>query len=814
MRKGTREFREARAAGAEAVTVVDVLVDDDVVASNRPEQPQDSRIRILGDPRIVHDASRKVVSTISAVSLQIPDELVPRSTGNSALASANKPIYRISSGYRWNGQVETVPVGVFQQSNIVLENNGAGREVTATLVDLAAEMKLAPFWKPMSIPSGANRLELARDFLARVYPDLEINSPDIDIPVAAFEIEEDNKILDIIIDKLLRPINHHFYFDATGKPQIVPPFSAEEDPVLTFSSEETGDPKSRRFLKIRRGLPRDGMYNGFIMRVESTREADENGDTPEPFYAEAWADYVPSPMGYSQSMAEAEAPGAFPRIEISQTLTSQDDVNVATRLGANVLSLQPENVVAEIGFEPGLEVRDVIDLSDESIGLQGRFVIGKLERGLGPGPMNLSMYERRSGASAYFHSPNGADGHLAALGVTETKERDSISTRIGVVTAIDRSGRPPIYEVDGIRRMRYLSHSELIEVGDRVLWIPNGGAPYIEGTLAGPEAPTATPTSDWFYTGDAAANHPAIGFRFWQGNADPRGEALFDIGFDPEDVILAHVNSPQWISMSQQWARPVTITADGKAKITGMRPGAMFKLTTIVKNDTPPGGTPTYDYIATGNNEEGTPAGDHPILAVYHETGTLNSIGWRTGGGTGISPARFVAAHARVMVDGESRDLSLFSQHDRIYQTHGSTRVTTSGAIQGKPEFANKPYSLTIIYSAGSERHPVTPGASTLITDYLGKDNIGTQPEFQLLTFDTTFEGGNAWKPTGVDLIEHRGAAVLGTGDGYVVSAEMYSESQNRYRLADPLRGRYTHGKPGIGLVFLLKGSDTAQPVT
>jgi len=67
----------------------------------------------------------------------------------------------------------------------------------------------------------------------------------------------------------------------------------------------------------------------------------------------------------------------------------------------------------------------------------------------------------------------------------------------------------------------------------------------VRGKMASTRKTVATPTSDWYYTGDAAADHPAIGFRFWQGNADPNGNALFDVGFDPADVLIAHATSPE-----------------------------------------------------------------------------------------------------------------------------------------------------------------------------------------------------------------------------------------------------------------------------
>lgn len=816
MRRGTREYEQALAARADPLTVVEVLIDGDVVASNLARENSDSKLSVLGNPSITYDAGRKVMTTIGDMAVTISDELVPRNKGDSSLAPIQRADLRISSGFMWNGRAETLPVALFKIKNTKLRNSGAGRSVALTLVDRATELQKAPFKRPVSIPSGANRAHLVNELVQMVYPDLEVNAPDISIPLAAMEIEEDTKLLDLIIDRILRPIGYHFYFDVTGKPQIAPPLTLDEDPVAVFGFRQ--DQQNLRIIELERLLT-DEWHNGMILSAESTREADENGDTPAPFYAEAWADDVPSPIAYSQSMADADAPGAFPLIQVTQTLTNQDDVNTVTREAANIIALQPEVVALKLPYVPGLEARDVIRLSDPDTGTEGPYVVGKIVRPLAPGTMNVSTYERRAGASAYHHSPSGVAGHLAALGVTEFRERDSLPTRIGVVTAIDESGRPPVYTVDGVRRMRYTNHSGLIEVGDRVLWIPNGVAPYIEGTLSATPSPNNLPSdpgaSEWFYTGDAAADHPAIGFRFWQGNANTQGRALFDTGIDPNDVLVAHVNSPEYSSMSGQWARPVTIKADGKAEIWGMKPGRPFKLTMIVKNDAPPAGTPTYDYFTTGNNDLASSMGAHEALALKYFSGTTDASG-DASGTTGVSQSRQRGWHARVMVDGESRDFSLISQHGSLLWRGDTTRLqTTSRKITAGSRWANLPYVQTLIYSKTAAVASSTATAGSLNVEYLGKDKIGTLPEFQVVTYETTFNGGGeALKSTGVDAIEYRGAATFGIADDdYVVAAEMWSESANEWRLFDPVRKNYISGKTGRGIAFILKGSDTAQPV-
>lgn len=410
--------------------------------------------------------------------------------------------------------------------------------------------------------------------------------------------------------------------------------------------------------------------------------------------------------------------------------------------------------------------------------------------------------------------PQGALGDLAAAGILAARKPPEFPVKIGTVVWVDEYSVPPLVKIVETQfPMRYEDAAGTLAPGDKVLWVENGRASFVRGKMASTRKTVATPTSDWYYTGDAAADHPAIGFRFWQGNADPNGNALFDVGFDPADVLIAHATSPEYSTGSRQHPRPITITADRKARITGMKPGLFFKVMLLVKNDSPPAGTPTVRYLATGQNAE-TPLA-HPMFAVAVLTGTLDARGERDQGlPVGIIKSRVMGVHARATVNGESVDVSRFGKLE--YWDNPTPRAHPTGRIDGagtaRPELAGAPYSITFIYSTTLRHNNI---GADLLVDTLGDEAIGQKAPFQLVRFEATIDSqGRARPTTGIGNVHKRATALFGvmTDGDTSVGAELYSESEDNWELADPRRKGTISGEQAAGIVFLLEGGDTAAP--
>ena len=287
-------------------------------------------------------------------------------------------------------------------------------------------------------------------------------------------------------------------------------------------------------------------------------------------------------------------------------------------------------------------------------------------------------------------------------------------------------------------------------------------------------------------------------------------------GLDPEDVLVAHATAHEYsIGLSRQWARPVVVRADGTAHISGMNPGRAFKLAIIAKNDV--GAHPVYRYVATGQNVTADADGSaHPLLAVATDTDTLDGSGNRAAGIpiAGPTAANTLTMHARAMVNGESVDVSRFSQAD--YHTANATRAHPDGEVYAgarAAELAGQEVRLTWLYST-TNRHDNDGGAADLLVDELGRDAIGTYPLFSIVRFEGTFGGGGRLNvPILPAPIATRSTLVASGHEGRHVAAEMYSEGMNVWQLADPNRAGELNGETVGGIAFVLTGGDTAEPV-
>lgn len=371
---------------------VDILVGGEQVASTDDTNPAD-RISIVNAPILSMDASASIVTAVNTLELVIPDALLPADSFG-ALSPLNDTEFLISSGYLIDGRPETQPAATMRLEEIRLEDHGDGRRVYCDLFDRAKQLERSVFWRPWAIGAGANIPELINELVQQVYPDLVLRSPDIDAGAAAMEIADTENRL-AIIQKLAGSIGHTFMFDSTGVPVLVPPPQDGFDPVEQYS---TVDNRRGDLLSVCRTLKREGVHNGVIVKAQSTRDSNSAGETPDPLYAEAWADSLLSPIAYTQAEADVDAPGAFPLILTSQVIRTQNELNRATRSAADLLVKQPETVTARVRPNPGLELFDVVALDHPGIGVHGLFSVGSLDRPLSPSDawLGIGANERRT----------------------------------------------------------------------------------------------------------------------------------------------------------------------------------------------------------------------------------------------------------------------------------------------------------------------------------------------------------------------------------------------------------------------------------
>lgn len=402
MRRGTAQFEELRAAGAPVSVRVDIVVNGLQVASTHSDDPRRRfQIAPIGIdlsasgipaefPTLDQNAAAKVSTSIQTLQI-LADDLpwfVPGDMWHP-LAPVNVAELHIQFGYQHGDFQEFLPAAVVQVDEIRAEVNGDGLTLEVDVFDRAQALEDAKIWHPYSIPAGSNVPDLIQEQIQQVYPNLLLQSSTIDTRTEALEIEQ-NKSRGDVIRQLAQSVGHVFVFDADGTPRLQPPPTADADPVLSFSVADGS------ILSCCRTLSRRGVYNGAIFQGETTLGGDEEGETPIPLYAEAWSDHIPGhPLAYTQSLAAARAPGAFPLVQTLQTLSSQNDLQNATRRAADLLALQPERVSIVVPPEPGLELFDPIFIESPDNKVEGLFTVGALSRPLGVGFTHVGCNERR-----------------------------------------------------------------------------------------------------------------------------------------------------------------------------------------------------------------------------------------------------------------------------------------------------------------------------------------------------------------------------------------------------------------------------------
>ena len=404
MRRGTPAFEQLRRERAPVAVRVDIVVAGQQVASTHSTDPR-RRFQIastgidlsseggpLTYPTLEQDAAANVATSIQTLQILADgDDLewfVPGDMWHP-LAPVNVAELHIGFGYQTDGVEEFLPAAVAQIDELRADDHGDGLMVEIDVYDRAQPLEDATIWHPLSIPAGSNIPQIIEEQLHAVYPSLRLVAPTISTGTEQLEIEEGKSRGELIRD-LARAVGHVFMFDADGTPRLVPPPSSNAEPVLTV---QRGDGS---MLSCCRRLSRRGVFNGAIFRGETTLGADEEGETPTPLYAEAWADHLPGhPLAYTQSQAAARAPGAFPYVQTVQTLADQNSVQIATRRAANLLALQPEFVSVTIPPEPGLELFDPIQIESPSNKVSGLFTVGVMSRPLGVGWTHVGCNERR-----------------------------------------------------------------------------------------------------------------------------------------------------------------------------------------------------------------------------------------------------------------------------------------------------------------------------------------------------------------------------------------------------------------------------------
>lgn len=393
MRLGTPAFRQARKDGEPVYVRIDVLLDGEQVASTE-DTNVGNRIKLVNEPTLSVKGGSAVVTAINTLELVIPDSMVTKDAFG-IFSPMNGAEFQISTGYLIDGKPETQSAALVRLEEVRFEDHGDGRRVYCDLFDRAKQLERSIFVRPHRVAAGANINELIGEYVADVYPDLQLVAPTLEAGASAMEISDTENRLSVIT-KLAAAVGHSFYFDAAGIPTLRPPPLPDTEPVLTFSQSANIDGE---LLSICRTLKREGVYNGVITKATSTRQSnDTDGGTPDPIFAQAWADNILTPMTYTQAMYEAGAPGAFPLIRTSQILKDQSQVNISTVAAAELLALQPEHLSMTVRPQPGLELYDVVAVDNPTIGAHGLFTVGAMQRPLGPSAkwLGIGCNERRT----------------------------------------------------------------------------------------------------------------------------------------------------------------------------------------------------------------------------------------------------------------------------------------------------------------------------------------------------------------------------------------------------------------------------------
>lgn len=290
------------------------------------------------------------------------------SVGRDLLDPTLFPEAVIYSGVYVGNDIEWIDMGTFPLHTTRFDR-GAGLFANCETADRSGRVRDNPWRKPFQIASGTdyfNAAKLVVDDRAKGFtPAYNLGSGALTTPTVNYSEDEDpwGAVL-----KLAQAAGAEAYFDRQGAVAVFP----VPDPLLQSPSLVLGPTSGVQLSPVSREISNRDVYNGVICR----------GEAPWllfPVSGEVWDDDPLSPSYRLGSFGEK------PKVIGDALATTDAQCLTAATAEFRRISGVMERIEFNTLKDPRLEVGDVIEMLDDTLGVTGRYVLDTYTYPLGAG---------------------------------------------------------------------------------------------------------------------------------------------------------------------------------------------------------------------------------------------------------------------------------------------------------------------------------------------------------------------------------------------------------------------------------------------
>lgn len=368
-----------------------------LIASTEPGIEPERRITVES-VNVAVDRTRNIWATCDATIVapynagDDPWWLIPK-TATDTLSPISGACFRVWAGFEYHpaavplGQdnPELVPCGLYDIQAVDVTHEPDGVKLKLSGQDLTGRLDVADIPQPVDIAWGSTVVDAAKTLLTFAIPDAVILAETSEATTARVVLDQQaNRLAEI--HKMMTSIGFEMYADPSGDYFRMRRVRTTEDDL-----QWTYTPGQFTVLtEAANNLSRERVYNGVIVSGENVNSTDP------PVRAEAWDTDPLSPTHYIVSGFDVDTRiGPRPFFMVSQYIRTQTQAQDAANQQLTKVKGLLQRVSVTAAFNPAVNVGDVIQVTDNAIGLNNRYVVERLSWNSDGGPMQLSCEERR-----------------------------------------------------------------------------------------------------------------------------------------------------------------------------------------------------------------------------------------------------------------------------------------------------------------------------------------------------------------------------------------------------------------------------------
>lgn len=369
----------------------------DLIASTEPGIEAARRITVE-DLQVTVDRTRNIWATcdVTIVAPTLPGDdpwwLVPK-TATDVLSPISGASFRVWAGFEYHPSLvpfgqpnpELVPCGLYDVETVEVTHSPDGVKLKLSGQDLTGRLDVADIPKPVDIAWGSTVVDAAKTLLTFAIPDAVVLAESSEATTARVVLDQQaNRLAEI--NKMMTSIGFEMYADPSGDYFRMRRVRTTEDEL-----QWTYEPGQFTVLtEAVNNLSRERVYNGVIVSGENVNSSDP------PVRAEAWDTDPLSPTHYIASGTNVDTRiGPRPFFMVSQYIRTQTQAQEAANAQLTKVKGLLQRVSATAAFNPAVNVGDVIQVTDNAVGVNNRYVVERLSWSSDGGPMQVACEERR-----------------------------------------------------------------------------------------------------------------------------------------------------------------------------------------------------------------------------------------------------------------------------------------------------------------------------------------------------------------------------------------------------------------------------------